>query len=121
RVGVAARSRVLAGEHERARVAGRRIAGARERRFGLGVLAGGVGLERELALVVRDARSERAAAALFELLGDLDRGAPVSRAFVQVEEGQSRLGVERRPGKRAVRFFGAIEEAGLQVVLREPV
>ena len=72
-------------------------------------------------MVVRDARRERAAAALLELLGDLDRRAPVARSLVQVEQREPGLGVERRPGERAVRLLGAIEEACLHVVLRQAV
>ena len=108
------------------RTSGRASVGAasraqRELRLGDVALAGGVGLERELAVVVGDPRGERAAAALLELLGDGDGGAPVARALVQVEQGEPRFGVERRSGERLVGLLGAIEEAGLHVVLRQAV
>ena len=52
---------------------------------------------------------------------DLDGGAPVARALVQVEQRQARLGVEARAVERLVGVFGAVEEAGLHEVLRQRV
>ncbi len=118
---VAARRGALAGEHQRPRIGRRSCARACQRRVGVVALARGVGLERELAPVVRDARCERAAAAALQLLGDLDRGAPVARALVQVEQGEVRLGVERRSGERLVGAFGAVEQARLEIVLGQAV
>ena len=114
---IAARRGLLARENERPRVGRRGVARERELRLRVVALARSVGLERQLAVVVGDPRGERAAAALLELLGDGDGGAPVARALVQVEEGQPRLGVERRPGERLVGLFGAIEQARFHVVL----
>ena len=47
--------------------------------------------------------------------------APVARAFVQRQQRQPRLAVEGRALERLVGGFGAVEQAGLHVVLRQRV
>src|SRR5689334_13782435 len=84
----------LASEHERAGGLRRGLASVGESTVGLIGLLFRVGLERDLAPVMRDARRERAGAAVLELLRHLDRGAPVARALVQRQQGEPRLGVE---------------------------
>src|ERR1019366_10499856 len=106
----------LAGEDKRASVARRRVARRGEGGVGGRGLMRGVGFERDLAPVMRDARRERAGAALLELPADLDRGSPVAFAFVQVEQRPARFGVEGGSGGRLVGIFGPIEQAGLHEI-----
>ena len=122
RLGVVAAGRgALAGDEQRPGVARRDLARLGDGGVGGFGLMRGVGLERELAPVVRDARGERAGAARLELAGDLDRRLPLAGALVQVEQGEPRLGVEGAAGERLVGVLGAVEQAGLHVVLGQRV
>ena len=73
----------LAGEDARARRLGRGVAGVLHRIVGDRGLPARVGLERDLAPVVRNARRERSGAALLELPGNPDGGMPVARTLMQ--------------------------------------
>ena len=118
---IAAPGRALTREHQRPGRLRRGLASVHQRRIGLVALVPGIGLERDLAPVVRNARGERAGAAVLELLRDGGGGAPVARALVQREQGQPRFGVESRAFERVVGAFGAVEQARLHEVLRERI
>ena len=118
---LAAPRRALAGQHQRARGLRRRLAGVAQRAGSFVVLLPGVGLERDLAPVMRDARRKGAGAAVLELLRNFDGSPPVARTLVQREQRQARFGVEGRSLERAVGRLGAVEQAGFHEVLRERV
>ena len=89
------------------------------RGFGILGAALGFGLLGDFALVVRDARSERAAASAIEHARHFHGTAPVARTLVEREQRQPRLAVEGRAFQGVPGGLGAVEQAGLHEVLRQ--
>ena len=85
------------------------------------LVATGLGFQRQLAVVVRDAVGERAGAAFLQQRGHLGGGAPIARAFGQTQQRESGFGLERRALQRAEGLFGAVEQAGLHEILGQPM
>ena len=111
----------LAGEQRRTHGLRRGLARALQLLRGHRRLAGGIGLQRQLAGVVCDARGEGAAAAPLEFACHFGGSVPVARALVQRQQGQTRLGVEGRALQRQVGCLGAVEQAGLHEIVGQRV
>ena len=116
---IAAPCCALAGKYQRPSRLRCGFTGVLQRAVGFVGLVLRVGLERDLAPVVRDARRERAGATALELLRHLDGGAPVARALVQRQQREPGFGVEGRAFERQVGGLGAVEQTGLDEILRE--
>ena len=84
-------------------------------------IAGRDALGGLLAQVVGAPRAVAGLVGFVELLRHGRGLRPVARALVQGEQGQPRLGVVARAVERLVGGFGAVEQAGLQEVLRQRV
>ena len=87
-----------------------------------GVLLGVAGLlGRLFAQVVRQAAAEVALVGGLHAARDLGRLHPVARAFVDGQQGQAGFGLVGRAFQAAQRFFGAVQQTGLQEVLGQSV